>query len=144
MISIASPFSSCGYTLRARQRDFAPWPSLSTLSQHFRIGAQRATRPPRNLTLSIVEEVRRFVARMPPANSTSGLACCPRFFSALGDQRAEILPVQQPPALAVGGRCMMRLRRILIFPLFPLSIMDQRPLNRGTFQNAQTPINPIF
>ena len=43
---------------------------------------------------SIVEEVRRFVARMPPADSTTGLACCLRSFSALGDQRAEILPVQ--------------------------------------------------
>ena len=53
---------------------------------------------------SIVEEVRRFVARMPPVDSTTGWVCCPRSFSALGDQRAEILPVQRPPALAVGGR----------------------------------------
>ena len=51
---------------------------------------------------SIVKEVRRFVARMPPADSTAGLACCLRSFSALGDQRAEILPVQRPPTLAVG------------------------------------------
>jgi hypothetical protein len=55
---------------------------------------------------------------MPPADSTTGLACCPRSFSALGDQRAEILPVQRPPTLAVGARCMMRLTRILIFPFF--------------------------
>jgi hypothetical protein len=65
---------------------------------------------------SIVEEVRRFVARMPPADSTTGLACCLRNFSALGDQRAEILPVQRPPTLAVGEHYMMRLARILIFP----------------------------
>ena len=67
---------------------------------------------------SIVEEVRRFVARMPPADSTTGLACCLRSFSALGDQRAETLPVQRPPTLVVGERCMMRLTQILIFPFF--------------------------
>jgi hypothetical protein len=67
---------------------------------------------------AIVEEVRRFVARMPPAHSTTGLACCLWSFSALGDQRAEILPVQRPPTLAVGARCMMRLTRILMFPFF--------------------------
>ena len=78
---------------------------------------------------SIVEEVRRFVARMPPADSTTGLACCLRSFSALGDQRAEILPVQRPPTLAVGEHYMTRLARILIFPFFSLSIMDQLPLN---------------
>ncbi len=50
---------------------------------------------------------------------------------------AEILPVQRPPALAVGGRCMTRLTRILMFPFFSLSIMDQLPLHRGAFQNAQ-------
>ena len=54
-----------------------------------------------------------------------------RSFSALGDQRAEILPVQRPPTLVVGVRCMMRLTRILIFPFYPLSIMDQRPLNEA-------------
>src|SRR5277367_6521286 len=53
---------------------------------------------------SIVKEVRRFVARMPPADSTTGLACCPRSFSALADQKAEILPVQRPPTLAVAER----------------------------------------
>jgi hypothetical protein len=74
---------------------------------------------------SIVEEVRRFVARRPPVDSTTGSVCCPRSFSALEDQRAEILPVQRPPALAVGGRCMMRLMRILMFPFFSLSITDQ-------------------
>ena len=67
---------------------------------------------------SIVEEVRRFVARMPPADSTTGLACCLPSFSALGDQRAEILPVQRPPTLAVGEHYMMRLARISIFPFF--------------------------
>jgi hypothetical protein len=86
---------------------------------------------------SIVKEVRRFVARMPPVDSTTGSVCCPRSFSALGDQRAEILPVQRPPARAVGGRCMMRLTRLLRFPFFPLSIMEQLPLHRGAFQNAQ-------
>ena len=86
---------------------------------------------------SIVEEVRRFVARMPPVDSTTGSVCCLWSFSALGDQRAEMLPVERPPALAVGGRCMMRLTRILMFPFFSLSIMDQRPLHRGAFQNAQ-------
>ena len=54
-------FRPDNYTLRARQRDFAPWPSLSTLSQHFRIGAHVQFDLLRNLTLSIVEEVRRFV-----------------------------------------------------------------------------------
>jgi hypothetical protein len=67
---------------------------------------------------SIVKEVRRFVARMPPADSTTGLACCPRSFSALADQKAEILPVQRPPTLAVAERYMMRLTRILMFPFF--------------------------
>jgi hypothetical protein len=86
---------------------------------------------------SIVEEVRWFVARMPPVDSTTGSVCCPRSFSALRDQRAEILPVQRPPARAVGGRCMMRLTRLLMFPFFPLSILDQLPLHRGAFQNAQ-------
>jgi hypothetical protein len=42
---------------------------------------------------------------------------------------AEIPPVQQPPTLAGGELYMTRLTRILIFPLFPLSIMDQLPLN---------------
>src|SRR5262249_20503017 len=74
---------------------------------------------------------------MPPVDSTTGSACCSRSFSALGDQRAEILPVQRPPALASSGRCRMRLTRILIFPFFPLSILDQLPLHRGAFQNAQ-------
>jgi hypothetical protein len=32
---------------------------------------------------------------------------------------------------------MMRLTRILVFPFFPLSIMDQLPLHRGAFHNAQ-------
>ena len=67
---------------------------------------------------SIVKEVRRFVARMPPADSTTGLACCLRSFSALADQKAEILPVQRPPTLAVAERYMMRLTRILMFPFF--------------------------
>jgi hypothetical protein len=74
---------------------------------------------------------------MPPFDSTTGSVCCPRSFSALGDQRAEILPVQRPPALAGGGRYMMRLTRILMFPFFSLSIMNQLPLHRGAFQNAE-------
>ena len=74
---------------------------------------------------------------MPPADYSAGSACCPRNFSALADQRAEVLPVQRPLALAVGGRCMMRLTRLLMFPFFSLSIMDQLPLHRGAFQNAQ-------
>jgi hypothetical protein len=86
---------------------------------------------------SIVEDVRRFVASMPPVDSTAGLDCCPRSFSALGDQRAEILPLQRPPVLSAGGRCTMRLTRILMFPFFSLSILDQLPLHRGAFHNAQ-------
>jgi hypothetical protein len=76
---------------------------------------------------SIVEEVRRFVARMPPADSTTGLACCLWSFSAVGDQRAEILPVQLSPTLAVGGHYMMRLARILIFPFFLSALWISRP-----------------
>ena len=76
---------------------------------------------------SIVEEVRRFVARMPPADYSAGSACYLRNFSALGDQRAEILPVQRPRTLSLSARRMMRLTRILIFPYFSLSITDQLP-----------------
>ena len=39
---------------------------------------------------SMVEEVRRFVARMPPADSTTGSGCCPWSFSALGDERRAV------------------------------------------------------
>jgi hypothetical protein len=46
-------------------------------------------------------------------------------------------------ALAGGGRCVTRLTRILMFPFFSLSIMDQLPLHRGAFQNAQTPNNAV-
>ena len=59
----------------------------------------------------------------------TGLACFLRSFSALGDQMAEMPPVQQPPILADSELYMTRLTRILIFPFFPLSIMDQLPLN---------------
>jgi hypothetical protein len=90
-----------------------------------------------------LEEVRRFVARMPPADSTTGLVCYLRSFSALEDQRAEILAVQRPPTLVVGAHCMMRLTRILMFPFFPFSITDRLPLKRVAFQNAQTPMNDI-
>ena len=76
---------------------------------------------------SIVEEVRRFVARMPPADYSVGSACYLRNFSALGDQRAEILPVQRPRTVSLSARRMMRLTRILIFPYFSLSITDQLP-----------------
>src|SRR6516164_3539350 len=76
---------------------------------------------------SIVEEVRRFVARMPPVDYSTGSACCPRNYSALGGQRAEILPVQGPHTLSVSARRMMRLARILIFPLFSLSITGEAP-----------------
>ena len=76
---------------------------------------------------SIVEEVRRFVARMPPVDYSAGSACYLRNFSALGDQRAEILPVQRPRTLSLSARRMMRLTRILIFPYFSLSITDQLP-----------------
>jgi hypothetical protein len=48
------------------------------------------------------------VARMPPVDSTTGLVCFLRSFSAPEDQRAEILPVQRPPALADGGRYFAR------------------------------------
>ena len=53
----------------------------------------------------------------------------------LQNQTAEILSVRRPPALAVGGRCMMRLMRILMFPFFSLSIVDQLPLDRAAFHN---------
>src|SRR6516162_7324298 len=66
---------------------------------------------------------------MPPVDSTNGLACCPGSFSALRDQMAEFLPIQPPPVLSAGERCMMRLTRILMFPFFPLSILDQLPLH---------------
>ena len=78
---------------------------------------------------SIVEEVRRFVARMPPVDSTTGSICFPRNFPAPADQRAGILPVQRRPTLAVGRRCMMRLTRISVFPFFSLSITDWFPLH---------------
>jgi hypothetical protein len=71
----------------------------------------------------------RSVACMPPADSMTGLACFHRSFSALGAQRAEMPPVQQPPTLAGGELYMTRLTRISIFPFFPLSIMEQLPLN---------------
>jgi hypothetical protein len=94
---------------------------------------------------SIVEEVRWFVAGNASRQLDDQLRLfCARGFSAPGDQRAEILPVRRPRTLAVGVRCMMRLTRILIFPIFPFSIMDQLPLNRGALQNAQTPIIAIF
>ena len=57
-------------------------------------------------------------------------------FRGVSQRLAEILPVQRPPTLAVG-RCVMRLTRILVLPFFSLSIMDQLPLHRGAFQNAQ-------
>jgi dienelactone hydrolase len=44
---------------------------------------------------------------MPPADLTTGSACCSGRFSALEDQRAEILPVQRSPTLVVGAHCMM-------------------------------------
>ena len=74
--------------------------------------------PLRNLTLSIVEEVRRFVGTFASRQLDERLGLLSVVFSALGDQRAEVLPVQRPLALAVGGLCMMRLRRILVFPFF--------------------------
>src|SRR6516225_1246991 len=80
---------------------------------------------------SIVEEVRRFVARMPPVDYSTGSACCPRNYSALGDQRAEILPVQGPHTLPVSARRMMRLARILIFPFFSLSTRSRRSVDRS-------------
>jgi hypothetical protein len=80
---------------------------------------------------SMVERSQAVVARMPPADLTTGSACCSGRFSALEDQRAEILPVQRPPTLVVGARCMMQLMQISMFPfLFPLSILDQLPLSR--------------
>ena len=48
---------------------------------------------------------------MPPVGSTTGSVCFLRSFSALGDQRAEILPVRRPPALAVGRRFDLELMR---------------------------------
>jgi hypothetical protein len=97
-----------------------------TLTKNSGLGGNRShqdvstdlTGPEMIVIMTPFEEVRRFVARMPPADSTTGLVCYPRSFSALGYQRAEILPVQRPPTLAVGTRCMMRLTRILIFRFF--------------------------
>ena len=85
---------------------------------------------------SIVEEVRRFVARMLPADSTTGPAWCLWSFSALGDKRAEILPVERPRALAVGGRCMMRLPRILMFPCFSSYILSRSSINYSNELNG--------
>jgi hypothetical protein len=71
------------------------------------------------------------VARMPPADLTTGSACGSGRFSALEDQRAETLPVQRSPTLVVGAHCMMQLMQISMFPFrFPLSILDQLPLLR--------------
>jgi len=47
---------------------------------------------------------RLWFQRMPHVDSTTDSVCSPRSFSALGDQRAEILPVQGLPALAGSGR----------------------------------------
>jgi len=74
---------------------------------------------------------------MPPVDLTNGLACCPGSFSALEDQRAEILPVRRPPVLSAGGRCTMRLTRILMFPFFSSQHLGSAPPTRGAFQNAQ-------
>jgi len=102
------------YILGIRYQAFAPPRRLEDTSEEFtgsQIGIKKGVWGESRLDFeSIVEEVRRFVAGMPLADSTTGLACYPLSFSALGDQRAEILPVPRPPALAVGGRCMMRLR----------------------------------
>jgi len=57
-------------------------------------------------------------------------------FRGVSQRLAEILPVQRPPTLAVGTR-VMRLMRILVFRFFSLSIVDQLPLHRGAFHNAQ-------
>jgi hypothetical protein len=75
--------------------------------------------PPTHEVIRLITDLQeRFVARMPQADSTTGLPCCLRSFPALGDQRAEILAVRRLPTLAVGARCMMRLVRILMFPFF--------------------------
>jgi len=68
---------------------------------------------------------------MPPVDYSTGSACCPRNYSALGDQRAEILPVQGPHTLPVSARRMMRLARILIFPFFSLSTRPPRSVDRS-------------
>jgi hypothetical protein len=73
------------------------------------------------IVISDSEEVRQLVARMPAGGSTTSLVGYPRSFSALGDQRAEILPVPPPPALVVGAHCMRRLTRILMFSYFLLA-----------------------
>ena len=75
------------------------------------------------------------MARTPPAGST-GLICYPRSFSALGAQRAEILPVQRPPALVVGAHCMTQITRILTGKLVEvqiLKIVRHFLFERGTF-----------
>ena len=54
----------------------------------------------------------------------------------LQDQKAEILSVRRPPALAVGGRCMMRLMQILMFPFFLSASWISSPLDGGAFHNG--------
>src|SRR6516162_10462355 len=68
---------------------------------------------------------------MPPVDYSTGSACCPRSYSALGGQRAELLPVQGPHTLPVSARRMMRLARILIFPFFSLSTRPPRSVDRS-------------
>ena len=68
---------------------------------------------------------------MPPVDYSTGSACCPRNYSALGDQRAEILPVLRPRTLSVSARRMLRLTRILIFPFFSLSTRSPRSVDRS-------------
>jgi hypothetical protein len=74
---------------------------------------------------------------MPPADYSTGSACCPWSFSAPGDQRAEIPPVPSPRTLVVSARRMMRLTRILIFPFFLSASWISSALHRRAFHNAQ-------
>ena len=77
---------------------------------------------------SIVERSQAFVARMPPVYSTTGSACCRESFSALGDQRAEILPVQRPPVLSAGGDA---INANINVSIFSSQHLGSAPLHQG-------------
>jgi hypothetical protein len=107
---------------------------------HIRMVSSRfndLTDPEMTVTTNRFEKARRFVAHRQPADSTLGLVYYLRSFSALGDQRLEILPVQRSPTFVYGAHSMMRSTRILIFPCFLSALQLGCPLNRDAFQNAR-------
>jgi len=63
--------------------------------------------------------------------TSHSLACgIPRAVNSVGQFRFSDHP------FAVDAHCIMRLKRILIFPFFALSIIAQLPLTRRTFQKC--------